>query len=531
MASAGRLGRAVARSVIAVVFTGPLGALQAASEQAVDLFWNEASIDKDPIDKALSSIGDAVERFACSEHLPDGSATRAVDNARLVITRFGLTASELMAVSLDPRLAAGMVMSRASRLLTTFDEADTELTGHVVHTVYASLVDAAPRIPEFASAYQRELLSRAARIKSMPEDVRQFMLHVGAHAMIADPSRVWSPHHFPVSALLRAEYGVVPFWGREDEITDLAEWANTPAQVAARLYTAAGGMGKTRLMIELCRRLRTKRWRTGFLRPEVSQVLPEHLTRLGHDAAGVLIVVDYCETRQSVVADLIGAALTTSANVRVVLLARAAADWWHQLRRLPDAVGDFLNGPAVTVQRLFPLAPDSTSRKEVAELAADTFARLLERPQPGVGGDLTADVYDRVLFLHLRALAAVDGTTADGFRDLLEFALRREQGFWDAGLRAADLALLAGRPIRQAAAVATLAGSASGREQATRLLAQAPLLAGQPAAVLEQVAELLHRTYPSDQWLAGVQPDLLGEYLVEQAIQEDPSLPAALYGS
>jgi hypothetical protein len=76
----------------------------------------------------------------------------------------------------------------------------------------------------------------------------------------------------------------------------------------------------------------------------------------------------------------------------------------------------------------------------------------------------------------------------------------------------------------QAAAVATLAGSAATRSEAIKLLRKAPLLGGQSAAVLGNVAELFHRLYPGEKWLHGIQPDLLGEHLVERAIAEDPNL-------
>lgn len=524
-------GRALARVAVAVVFTGPVGALKEAADQAVDLFWRDPAVDGDVAGAVLASVGDAVDALARAEHLPAGAGERAVLDAEAAIAAHGLTAAELMAVSLDPARATEIVLARAAVLFATLGEAERDLAGRVVRAVYDALVRAAPTVPELAAAYQRAVLARLADLRSLPADQQRHVLHTTAFALLADPSRAWFADRYPISALLRAEYGVVPFWGRAELVDDLTGWAAAGPRVGVRLYTAAGGMGKTRLLIELCARLRDAGWRTGFLRQDVSQVDAAHLAHLGREVPGVLAVVDYCETRQQAVGRLVDAALRSGTNTRIVLLARAAADWWHQLRQLPDTLGDFLNGPGVTVHDVPPLAPDLVRRKEVTDLARHTFAEVLGRPVPAGDGDLSADAYDRVLFLHLHALAAVEGVAAGNARALLDFALRREQGFWDSGLRAADLPLLTGRPIRQAAALATLAGSAGDFDKATRLLARAPLLAGQPAASIGRVAELLHRVYPSDAWLSGVQPDLLGEHLVEQVIEDDPGLLGAVYGA
>jgi hypothetical protein len=56
------------------------------------------------------------------------------------------------------------------------------------------------------------------------------------------------------------------------------------------------------------------------------------------------------------------------------------------------------------------------------------------------------------------------------------------------------------------------------------LISQVPLLAGQPRAVVTKLTMLLHDLYPAPTWLAGVQPDLLGEHLVATSIDEDPLL-------
>jgi hypothetical protein len=124
----------------------------------------------------------------------------------------------------------------------------------------------------------------------------------------------------------------------------------------------------------------------------------------------------------------------------------------------------------------------------------------------------------------MSALALVMGEQIESEQELLDFAIRREQAFWDEGISEAGAPALRGRPIAQAAAVATLAGRVADLQQAMQLMAHAPLLKGQPVAVLEAAAELFHRLYPGQAWLEGVQPDILGEHLIGHSLETDPAL-------
>jgi len=130
----------------------------------------------------------------------------------------------------------------------------------------------------------------------------------------------------------------------------------------------------------------------------------------------------------------------------------------------------------------------------------------------------------------MAALAAVQGERLRTEEELLDWALRRERGFLDQGVRSIGCGQLAGHPILQCAAVATLAGSAPDRRAAAELLARAPLMGGQTAAVVDTVAELLHRLYPGQTWLQGVLPELLGEHLIESATVADPDLLGVVFG-
>jgi len=69
----------------------------------------------------------------------------------------------------------------------------------------------------------------------------------------------------PPGALLRADFEVVPFLYRIRELAELKKWCNAKPWFGLRLYTGAGGMGKTRLALELCEKLVEEHWRAGIL--------------------------------------------------------------------------------------------------------------------------------------------------------------------------------------------------------------------------------------------------------------------------
>ena len=90
---------------------------------------------------------------------------------------------------------------------------------------------------------------------------------------IAIPSLSW-PEEFaakgfemPDSMLLRPESQVVKFHQfRELLLQAIIDWARTQdAPIKLRLQAGEGGAGKTRLLIEVCKRLEEQGWRAGFL--------------------------------------------------------------------------------------------------------------------------------------------------------------------------------------------------------------------------------------------------------------------------
>jgi hypothetical protein len=108
-----------------------------------------------------------------------------------------------------------------------------------------------------------------------------------------------------------------------------------------RLVHAPAGLGKTRALIEIADELtRAHGWLAGFVPRdirgaghELSESALERLILGGRDAAGLMLIVDYAESRQEDVlwlADrLVRRAETMLKPARLV--SRGSGVWWHEL--------------------------------------------------------------------------------------------------------------------------------------------------------------------------------------------------------
>jgi len=328
----------------------------------------------------------------------------------------------------------------------------------------------------------------------------------------------------------------VPFRGREEELATLAEWCDSGEEIGIRLYTGAGGMGKTRLMLRACELRRRAGWRAGFLDEEASQELfaAKALGDLFSGGKPLLLVVDYAERRRETLERLLArlAAAYPPQPVRLLLVARHAGDWWGDLQGIGKGGGDLLRGPAAALPReIRPLVPKDYERSAAFEEAVKAFAEKLGKKPPDLPPlNLDDPTFDRALYLHAAALQAVLGgePTADA-AELLDFLLDREGEHLEKQAAAEGLEL-SRKGLTQAAALATLAGPLPDVGNAAEVLRRAPRLKGKDADAVERVADLLHELYPARVWLNGVQPDLLGEHLVEAEIDHDGRLREAALG-
>ncbi|MBK6958974.1 MAG: hypothetical protein IPH22_12195 [Nitrosomonas sp.] len=82
------------------------------------------------------------------------------------------------------------------------------------------------------------------------------------------PSKRWQAGGMVAdSQLLRAEEGLVPFdSARQPDLDNLNAWLDdTRYSLAVRLVTGVGGLGKTRLALELCQQRLKSNWHVGIL--------------------------------------------------------------------------------------------------------------------------------------------------------------------------------------------------------------------------------------------------------------------------
>lgn len=307
---------------------------------------------------------------------------------------------------------------------------------------------------------------------------------------------------------------------RESDVAEWSAWAQD-ARSSVRVVTGEGGMGKTRLLMEICRGLRGDGWRTGFLR---ENAVFTDARRLGGRLAGPgngLIVVDYAELRTKELNELCRLMLEFDAldRVRLVLLARNARGWLNELADDGGAAAQVLGvaGRAEPI-RLSPAAPVKRAarqrdRSSFVMAAAKAFGTVegLDAAEAGRrladGLDLTRPEFDRVLLLLAEVWRAVFAPDDSG-RDPWMAVLRRERAY----LAKLDLPVKP-KAIMQALAWVCANGGAATRREAVDLLAGCEALYGCGGDTVRRVAELFHDLYPGPQWLDTVQPDLLASAL------------------
>jgi tetratricopeptide (TPR) repeat protein len=350
------------------------------------------------------------------------------------------------------------------------------------------------------------------------------------------PDRVPAP-----SMLLNARYAVVPWHeaGRSEVLADLDAWADEPSRtVTMRLLHAEGGVGKTRLAIEWVRRRREQHNAAGFL---VSAPDSRWLERLCGLGPPVIVVVDYAERRGDLEAVLrrvadFGATAESGRRVRVLLLARSDGDWWKALlQRFPEIAA--LRDDHEPL-KLLPLATTPAEREAVFAEASRAFATYRGMPPTSaLPKAIEDDRSQRVLYLHMAALAAVEGTSAESIRgsmpsarqrvvdqnSLMDEILAHEERFWTREESRRSGAALDVRLARQLVAAATLRGELSTWDDACSTCER--LMRRSRGRQDEAIIELLHDIYDCGapgRYQPGLEPDLLGEGMVLRVAAPPP---------
>jgi hypothetical protein len=236
----------------------------------------------------------------------------------------------------------------------------------------------------------------------------------------------------------------------------------------------------------------------------------------------MLLVVDYAETRRDILVPLLQEILREKIGpVRVLLLARAALDWWESLKQEGDGVGELLSGPATSKHHLGALAFSVPQRMESFGFAMEDFAGRLHRPVPETElGTPDEKYFERALLLHMNALAAVEGVEVKDEMSILDFILERERRHWWVRARKYGLPETLVPGIGRAMAAITLEGGAGKEQRAVEILSRLKFFAGQTYDVLIAISHLLRETYPDgEKGIEPILPDLLGEHLVQREME------------
>ena len=434
--------------------------------------------------------------------------------------------------------------------------------------VHARAVDLDPaKIPE---AFRKFDAHKFGSAQDEREKILKDLLAVREGRLLLEAKDDEPPANLKPTDLLQARYGLVKMTGAEDRIQDLIDWATDdaayaarPARAAGRLIHGPGGLGKTRLLIEVAARMRASGWSAGFVaRPPVEagqERRDRYDTAIGHlirgaTDKGLLLVMDYAEGRDAEIDALAQRILQRPADdhrpIRLVLLTRAAGDWWQRVSG-HDAVQTVFgagHGPG-DIQQI----PGITSGRDRLDLflaAVDAFKpRLIDMgyamPVAGNGPPETWEItralgkrlevvesnagykkgegYDRPLAIQMEALLFLasqpPGANEPGVAPLLTRIIDLERQHWPKLVGKLDG--LEGRlPIRhmeRAVAQATgVLGVPAIRSAEELFMADKryPERQGSRGSV-EKLTETVGLVYGrTDGGIAHLEPDLIGEHLV-----------------
>ncbi len=482
-------------------------------------------------DRLIGTVTTELERLPTHEFGGPKTKTAALGNATALFEAQGLSASDLVELNLEPERATQELLRRGAAMLATAGEPVAELVRRqIVPAIYRGLLQDPQHVDTLKPAIFQSLLAQRDAIGRLEGDLGRALQLMTGWWLVTDPRRRWPPRRHD-AAVLRAEYQVVDFHAeRQPELEALQAWCANDQPVGVQLITGPGGTGKTRLAIQLLGALGPN-WRAGFLHRRAEEVTPFALDGVFADPRPLLLVVDYAETRRPVVERILGHLRSQGApnKVRVLLLARAAVDWWQALQTGDGEVRDLLAEHTPAELPLTRIADSPELRVHVFGQALADYARVVGTEPPDLAGiDLGAGHFATTLFLHIAALAALEGAVPQGEQALLDWALDRERALW---LERQDDDPARASAFAQAAALLTLAGGAADGESALDTFRRWPRLKAKGDDALFGMFDLLGELYPQDDGATGVRPDLLGEHLVDQELSRMPALlGAALAG-
>ncbi len=321
------------------------------------------------------------------------------------------------------------------------------------------------------------------------------------------------------SSLLEARHRSVTFLGRARETEGLVQWASSADGVRIQLLAGPGGTGKTRLALEVCRRLNAVGWVTGFARALQRNWVRE-LSRLGRPS---LVVVDYSEARGDLQSFLDELDLELgSGKFRVLLLARNADYWWQTLiSSVSGSVRAILSNGAPLI--LGAVHDQGLSKATIFETAVRDLAARLQVEPPCIASipNFSDSRFDRVLYVLMAAADRLLGGSSAA-EALVDSILDHEERFWTKIAGDDFEAQISREQTRRVATAMTLLGGRKSGKGARDLVATVL------GSYNDRILLLLRRIYAGtstrgdgERFVGGIEPDLIGEAMVARSLGLD----------
>ena len=385
----------------------------------------------------------------------------------------------------------------------------------------------------------------------------------------AQPQQISAPEgeKIGIVRLLVAESTPTPFLDRAGALARLETWARSEERFAIHILGGDSGSGKTRLGVELCRRLDApgfhrqgnESWKAGLLQDDEDPTNAKPID----NTSSLLLVVDYAEVRPKTVKNVINAAYRAAEDpqrrrVRIVFLVRRpsplsafhrSSNMWLDALRPQDSNGNeginrLLDGASTTILNDEELS--DIERRELFNRAYRSFTNSLEfTPSPNLIGRLSNPMYSQPLLVivdaFLNAQTHPSSQISCSPSELFEGVLCHEEHYWDKHWppslatnisqdQQSDGAATPNTPqtkktksldpelARQAVAAATLTNILD-EEDAICLL---NLLPANPGKNTKTLAKWLRDCYPprmnsnrqSTLWCEHLEPDRIGEHLI-----------------
>lgn len=335
------------------------------------------------------------------------------------------------------------------------------------------------------------------------------------------------PPPYSPASLLRADQHVVPFIGR-DEYATLQNWCRDDKNAPVGLLVGAGGVGKTRMALQLGEYLKAHDWSVTVVGADREADALPAMRAVSPPKRPIFLVVDYAETRTGLV-ELLREVARDSRRVRVLLIARSVGDWWWQLGSDVAAVRQLLQ--AAPRWELPPRVDPSRSSAELVRSAVPHFAAAL-RVAPPAASEVSIPDDAPLLVVHAAALVTVlraqlratpAGECSGDIGAVLDELLGHEMHYWERSAAQAGLGVLSPVVLQRAVAVTCLFNAVN-ESDAAALLRRVPDLRDDEPLRL-RLARWLRQLYPPDTGYWGrLQPELVAEAHVIRQLGDCPEL-------